>query len=74
MGRGDDPKDEQHHPEDYEEHVPEEIHSAPELWWEIQYDPAIRPENKLAAYRAALRGEPQWWFVTSDAPITFDDE
>jgi hypothetical protein len=52
--------------EDSEEHVPEEVHSDPELWFEICNDPAIWPENRVAAYRAALRGEPNWQFAFAD--------
>ncbi len=53
--------------EDFEEHVPDEVHSDPELWFDICNDPAIWPENKAAAYRAALRGDRNWQFA-------FDDE
>ena len=52
--------------EDSEEHVPEEVHSDPELWFEICNDPAIWPENRVAAYRAALRGEQNWQFAFAD--------
>ena len=52
--------------EDFEEHVPEEVHSDPELWFDICNDPAIWPENKAAAYRAALRGECDWQFASAD--------
>ena len=48
------------------EHVPDEVHSDPELWFEICNDPAIWPENRAAAYRAALRGEQNWQFAFAD--------
>jgi hypothetical protein len=48
------------------EHVPDEVHSDPELWFDICNDPAIWPENKAAAYRAALRGERHWQFAFAD--------
>ena len=48
------------------EHVPDEVHSDPELWFDICNDPAIWPENKAAAYRAALRGESDWQFAQAD--------
>jgi hypothetical protein len=51
---------------DSEEHFPEEVHSDPELWFDICNDPAIWPENREAAYRAALRGERNWRFAFED--------
>ncbi len=51
-----------------EDHVPDEVHSDPELWFDICNDPAIWPENKVAAYRAALRGENNWQFASGDDP------
>ena len=36
---------------------------AAELWWNIVNDASIDPVNWRAAYRAALRGEPEWWFA-----------
>jgi hypothetical protein len=48
------------------EHVPDEVHSDPELWFDICNDPSIWPENRAAAYRAALRGEREWWFARVD--------
>jgi hypothetical protein len=35
-----------------------------ELWLSIVNDATIDPEHRRAAYRAALRGEPEWWLVT----------
>jgi hypothetical protein len=52
--------------EDSEEHLPDEVQSDPELWFEICNDPAIWPENRAAAYRAALRGERNWPFAFAD--------
>jgi hypothetical protein len=49
-----------------DEHVPVEVESDPELWCDICNDPSIWPENRAAAYRAALRGEREWWFATAD--------
>jgi hypothetical protein len=49
-----------------EEHLPVEVQSDPELWFDICNDPSIWPENRVAAYRAALRGEREWWFATAD--------
>jgi hypothetical protein len=46
-----------------EDHVPDEVSSDPELWFDICNDPAIWPENKAAAYRAALRGERNWRYA-----------
>jgi hypothetical protein len=34
-----------------------------ELWLSIVNDATIDPENWRAAYRAALRGEPEWWYA-----------
>ena len=48
------------------EHVPDEVLSDPELWFDICNDPAIWPENKTAAYRAALRGDRDWQFAHAD--------
>jgi hypothetical protein len=48
------------------EHVPDEVHSDPELWFDICNDPSIWPENRVAAYRAALRGERDWQFAFAD--------
>jgi hypothetical protein len=48
------------------EHVPDEVHSDPELWFDICNDPSIWPENKAAAYRAALRGDRDWQFAYAD--------
>jgi hypothetical protein len=48
------------------EHVAEEVRSDPELWYDICNDPAIWPENRAAAYRAALRGERDWQFASAD--------
>jgi hypothetical protein len=45
------------------EHVAEEVHSDPELWDDICNDPAIWPENRAAAYQAALRGERNWRYA-----------
>jgi hypothetical protein len=52
--------------EDTEEHVADEVKSDPVLWCDICDDPAIWPENKEAAYRAALSGEREWWFARAD--------
>lgn len=48
------------------EHVPDEVYSDPELWFDICNDPSIWPENKAAAYRAALRGDSDWQFARAD--------
>jgi hypothetical protein len=32
----------------------------------IQDDPCILPENRQAAFRAAMRGEKEWWFATEE--------
>jgi hypothetical protein len=49
--------------DDAGDHIPDEVHSDPELWFDICNDPAIWPENRAAAYRAALRGERNWRFA-----------
>lgn len=35
-----------------------------ELWWSIVNDATIDPEDWQAAYRAAIRDEPEWWFAS----------
>lgn len=34
-----------------------------ELWASIVNDACIDPSHRQAAYRAALRGEPEWWLA-----------
>jgi hypothetical protein len=58
--------DEDGFPDGDKEHVTEEVHSDHELWYDICNDPAIWPENRAAAYRAALRGERNWQFASAD--------
>jgi hypothetical protein len=36
------------------------------LMQSIQHDPCIDPENWSDAYRAARRGEPEWWLAVRD--------
>jgi hypothetical protein len=36
-----------------------------ELWQSIANDATIHPDNREAAYRAARRGESEWWLATS---------
>jgi hypothetical protein len=38
-----------------------------ELWSSIVNDATIDPENWRAAYRAAIRDEPEWWFASECA-------
>ncbi|MFO0809054.1 MAG: hypothetical protein U0746_10555 [Gemmataceae bacterium] len=73
--RGDDgPEFDPDHLGDPEVYVPEpEGTFDPTLMQSIQNDPCIHPGDWLAAYRAAVRGEPKWWLAAADEPRS-DDE
>jgi len=72
-------KDDRYRPEDHraddEAYVPEpEGKFDPTLMQSIQNDPCIHPDDWLAAYRAALRGEPEWWLAAAHDPPSGDED
>jgi hypothetical protein len=55
-------------PEGFDEFVPERAGGFdPTLMQSIQNDPCIHPRDWRAAYRAARRGEREWWLAAEDS-------